>query len=57
MGADAHPRLKQVMSIIASPSDNPRPSGATPNTILGPFYVSGAPRYDNEANICLDGKE
>jgi catechol 1,2-dioxygenase len=51
MGADAHPRLKQVMSIIASPSDNPRPSGATPNTILGPFYVSGAPRYDNEANI------
>ena len=33
-----------------------RPSGATPNTILGPFYVADAPRYENGANICLDGK-
>jgi hydroxyquinol 1,2-dioxygenase len=107
MGADADPRLKQVMSIIVKhlhaavkeiePTheewlaaikfltdtghmctqwrqefillsdvlgvsmlvdsiNNRRPNGATPNTILGPFYVSGAPRYDNGANICLDGK-
>jgi len=107
MGADADPRLKQVMSVIVKhlhaavkeiePTheewlaaikfltdtghmcnewrqefillsdvlgvsmlvdsiNNRRPSGATPNTILGPFYVSGAPRYDNGANICLDGK-
>lgn len=33
-----------------------RPKGATPNTILGPFYVEGAPRYANGRNICLDGK-
>ncbi|NNB26474.1 intradiol ring-cleavage dioxygenase [Pseudomonas fragi] len=33
-----------------------RPKGATPNTILGPFYVADAPRYENGANICLDGK-
>ncbi|MCH9828466.1 MAG: intradiol ring-cleavage dioxygenase [Gammaproteobacteria bacterium] len=33
-----------------------RPSGATPNTILGPFYVEGAPRYSNGDNICLDAK-
>lgn len=33
-----------------------RPKGATQNTILGPFYVADAPRYENGANICLDGK-
>lgn len=33
-----------------------RPKGATPNTILGPFYVANAPHYPNGANICLDGK-
>jgi catechol 1,2-dioxygenase len=33
-----------------------RPNGATPNTILGPFYIANAPEYLNGANICLDGK-
>ncbi|GFZ60645.1 Protocatechuate 3,4-dioxygenase beta subunit [Pseudomonas amygdali pv. eriobotryae] len=33
-----------------------RPKGATPNTILGPFYVANAPHYENGANICKDGK-
>jgi catechol 1,2-dioxygenase len=33
-----------------------RPKGATPNTILGPFYVADAPHYENGATICLDGK-
>lgn len=28
----------------------------TESTILGPFYVDNPPRYDNGANICLDGK-
>ena len=36
--------------------NNRRPSGATENTILGPFYVPDAPRYENGANISLDGK-
>src|SRR5690606_36722312 len=31
-----------------------RPSGATENIVLGPFYVPGAPRYEEGANICLD---
>jgi len=44
------------VSMLVDAINNRRPSGATPNTILGPFYVSGAPRYDNGANICLDGK-
>jgi len=33
-----------------------RPSGATETTVLGPFYISDAPRYPHGANICLDGK-
>jgi catechol 1,2-dioxygenase len=44
------------VSMLVDSINNRRPSGATPNTILGPFYVSGAPRYDNGANICLDEK-
>ena len=44
------------VSMLVDAINNRRPSGATPNTILGPFYVFGAPRYDNGANICLDGK-
>ena len=31
-------------------------SGETESTVLGPFYVAGAPQYDYGANICLDGK-
>ena len=31
-------------------------SGATENTVLGPFYVENPPRYENGHNICLDGK-
>ena len=31
-------------------------SGATENTILGPFYVENPPHRDNGFNICLDGK-
>ncbi len=31
-------------------------SGATENTVLGPFYVANPPHYENGHNICLDGK-
>ncbi|MBB5737676.1 catechol 1,2-dioxygenase [Xanthomonas arboricola] len=44
------------VTMLVDSINHRRPSGATPNTILGPFYVEGAPRYPNGANICLDGK-
>ncbi|WP_322073809.1 intradiol ring-cleavage dioxygenase [Burkholderia cepacia] len=44
------------VSMLVDAINHRRPSGATPNTILGPFYVANAPEYENGANICLDGK-
>lgn len=44
------------VSMLVDAINHRRPSGATPNTILGPFYVANAPHYENGANICLDGK-
>jgi catechol 1,2-dioxygenase len=44
------------VSMLVDAINNRRPSGATENTILGPFYVPNAPRYPLGANICLDGK-
>lgn len=44
------------VSMLVDAINHRRPSGATPNTILGPFYLSNAPRYENGANICLDSK-
>jgi len=44
------------VSMLVDAINHHRPSGATPNTILGPFYVEGAPEYENGTNICLDGK-
>lgn len=44
------------VTMLVDAINHRRPSGATPNTILGPFYVEGAPRYANGANICLDHK-
>jgi catechol 1,2-dioxygenase len=44
------------VSMLVDSINHRRPSGATPNTILGPFYVEGAPEYPNGTNICLDGK-
>ena len=32
------------------------PSGASENTVLGPFHVSGSSEYEMGANICLDVK-
>ena len=44
------------VSMLVDAINNRRPSGATENTILGPFYVPQAPHYQNGTNICLDGK-
>ncbi len=44
------------VSMLVDAINHRVPSGATPNTILGPFYVANAPEYENGANICLDGK-
>lgn len=44
------------VSMLVDALNHDRPEGSTENTVLGPFYVSGAPQYENGANICLDGK-
>lgn len=44
------------VSMLVDAINHRRPSGATENTILGPFYVPEAPRYERGTNICLDGK-
>jgi hydroxyquinol 1,2-dioxygenase len=44
------------VSMLVDSINHRRPSGATENTILGPFYVPEAPRYAHGTNICLDGK-
>lgn len=44
------------VTMLVDSINHRRPSGATPNTILGPFYVEGAPRYPNGTDICLDHK-
>ena len=31
--------------------NHPKPSGATEATVLGPFYVEGAPKYKNGDNL------
>ncbi|MDX3895059.1 intradiol ring-cleavage dioxygenase [Pusillimonas sp.] len=44
------------VSMLVDAVNHRRPSGATENTILGPFHVPNAPHYENGANICLDDK-
>lgn len=44
------------VSMLVDAINNRKPSGATETTVLGPFHVSDAPKYENGANICLDGK-
>ncbi len=50
--------LSDVMglSMLTDAINNRRPSGATENTVLGPFHVENAPEYEMGANISLDGK-
>jgi protocatechuate 3,4-dioxygenase beta subunit len=44
------------VSMLVDAIDNRKPRGATQTTVLGPFHVSNAPRYESGADICLDGK-
>jgi protocatechuate 3,4-dioxygenase beta subunit len=44
------------VSMLVETINNRKPSGATETTVLGPFHVADAPRLENGANICLDGK-
>ena len=44
------------LSMLVDAVDNPKPGNATESTVLGPFYVAGAPDLDAGANISLDGK-
>ena len=44
------------VSMLVDAINHRRPSAATPNTILGPFYVADAPHYPLGADICQDGK-
>ncbi|MFN4271834.1 MAG: intradiol ring-cleavage dioxygenase [Aliihoeflea sp.] len=43
-------------SMLVDAINHRRPSGATENTVLGPFHVANAPEYEMGTNICLDGK-
>ncbi|ODT81370.1 MAG: 6-chlorohydroxyquinol-1,2-dioxygenase [Pelagibacterium sp. SCN 64-44] len=43
-------------SMLVDAINNRRPSGATENTVFGPFHVGGAPEYPMGTNISLDGK-
>ena len=44
------------VSMLVDAINNRKPNGATESTVLGPFHVSNAPRYEDGADICLDGK-
>jgi protocatechuate 3,4-dioxygenase beta subunit len=44
------------ISMLVDTINNSHGSEATESTVLGPFYVDNPPKYDNGANICLDGK-
>jgi hydroxyquinol 1,2-dioxygenase len=44
------------VSMLVDSINSRRPSGATENTILGPFYVMNPPHRANGEMICLDGK-
>src|SRR3954451_22534204 len=42
------------LSMLVDALANPRPPGATESTVLGPFYVPGAPELDHGANIAVE---
>jgi protocatechuate 3,4-dioxygenase beta subunit len=48
--------LTKTGQISGDAISNRRPSGATENTVMGPFHVAGAPVRAMGDNICLDGK-
>lgn len=44
------------VSMLVDAINNRRPSGATENTVLGPFHVKGAPEREMGVRISFDGK-
>jgi catechol 1,2-dioxygenase len=44
------------VSMLVDAINSRRPTGASENTVLGPFHVDGAPEYEMGHNICLDQK-
>ena len=44
------------VSMLSDAIQSRRPSGATENTVLGPFHVGDAPELKMGSNICLDEK-
>ena len=44
------------VSMLVDAINSRRPTGASENTVLGPFHVDGAPELAMGADICLDGK-
>ena len=44
------------VSMLVDAINSRRPTGASENTVLGPFHIDGAPELEMGANICLDGK-
>ena len=44
------------VSMLVESLNNSKMSGETESTVLGPFYVADAPKYENGANISLDSK-
>ncbi|WP_169569961.1 intradiol ring-cleavage dioxygenase [Sneathiella limimaris] len=43
-------------SMLVDAINNPRPEGATENTVFGPFHVAGAPEREMGARITLEDK-
>jgi len=43
------------VSMLVDAINNRRPTGATENTVLGPFHVDDAPEYEMGANITKEG--
>jgi len=43
------------ISMLVDAINNRRPTGATENTVLGPFHVEGAPEYPMGTSITLQG--
>jgi hydroxyquinol 1,2-dioxygenase len=43
------------VSMLVDALNHKKPTGATESTVLGPFYIEGAPELPNGADICKSG--
>lgn len=43
------------VSMLVDALAHKKPTGATESTVLGPFYIEGAPELENGADICKNG--